>query len=63
LVVMATEFYKPFEDLLRGAMSKAHLIDEERLYIVLLTDDPHAGVDWISNRVNDESGSGRQWRR
>lgn len=49
LVVMGTEFYKPFEDLLRGAMSRANLIDQDRLDIVLLTDDANAGIDWISS--------------
>lgn len=53
IVVMNSEFYKPFEDLLRGEMSKARLIDEERLDIVLLTDDPDAGVEWISSNVKD----------
>ncbi|WP_078059338.1 TIGR00730 family Rossman fold protein [Tropicimonas marinistellae] len=52
VVVMPTKFYKPFEDLLRGEMSKARLIDEERLNIVLLTDDPKAGVEWITSHVN-----------
>lgn len=47
VVVMNSAFFKPFEDLLRGEMSKARLIDEERLDIVLLTDDPDAAVEWI----------------
>lgn len=51
IVVMNSEFYKPFEELLRGEMSRARLIDEERLDIVLLTDDPDAGVEWISSHV------------
>jgi len=51
VVVMNSDFYKPFENLLRGEMSKARLIDEERLDIVLLTDDPQAGVDWIDSHV------------
>ncbi len=56
LVVMNRKFFKPFEDLLRGELSKARLIDEERLDIVLLTDDPAAGVEWISSHVkNNES--------
>ena len=59
VVVMNSEFYRPFEELLRGALSKARLIDEERLDIVLLTDDPGEGVDWITSHVNaidDETG-------
>lgn len=51
VVVMNSEFFRPFEELLRGAMSKARLIDEERLDIVLLTDDPVEGVDWITSHV------------
>lgn len=51
VVVMNSDFYKPFENLLRGEMSKARLIDEERLDIVLLTDDPQAGVEWIDSHV------------
>lgn len=59
IVVMNKEFFGPFESLLRGEMSKAHLIDEERLDIVLLTDDPDAGVEWISSHLNkEESRSG-----
>lgn len=58
VVVMNSEFYRPFEDLLRGAMSKARLIDEERLDIVLLTDDPDAGVEWISSHVAGERRPG-----
>jgi len=54
VVVMPTEFYRPFESLLRGEMSRAHLIDEERLDIVLLTDDPKAGVDWITSHVGGD---------
>lgn len=56
VVVMNSEFYGPFEELLRGKMSKAHLIDEERLDIVLLTDDPDAGVSWISQHLKDDGG-------
>ena len=54
VVVMNSDFYKPFEDLLRGEMSKANLIDEERLDIVLLTDDPDEGVQWISSHVKGD---------
>lgn len=57
VVVMPTGFYRPFENLLRGEMSKAHLIDEERLNIVLLTDDPKAGVEWITSHVKNPDGS------
>lgn len=53
IVVMNSEFFRPIENLLRGAMSKAGLIDEDRLDIVLLTDDPKAGVDWISSHVKE----------
>ena len=49
VVVMNRDFYAPFEELLRGAMSKAQLIDEERLDIVLLTDDPNEAVAWIQS--------------
>ena len=49
VVVMDRDFYTPFEELLRGAMSKARLIDEERLDIVLLTDDPNEAVEWITS--------------
>ena len=52
VVVMPTAFYKPSEDLLRGEMSKARLIDEERLDIVLLTDEPKTGVEWITSHVH-----------
>ncbi len=51
IVVMDREFYAPFEAFLRGAMSKARLIDEERLDIVLLTDDADAGVAWITSQL------------
>jgi hypothetical protein len=51
VVVMDSQFYKPFEALLRGDMSEARLIDEEDLDIVLLTDDPQAGVEWINTHV------------
>jgi uncharacterized protein (TIGR00730 family) len=51
VVVMNKDFYKPFEELLRGAMSKARLIDEERLDIVLLTDDPEEAVAWIKTHI------------
>ncbi|MFY0691781.1 MAG: TIGR00730 family Rossman fold protein [Paracoccaceae bacterium] len=51
VVVMNKDFYEPFEKLLRGAMSKARLIDEERLDIVLLTDDPDEAVVWIKSHV------------
>ena len=51
IVVMNSDFYGPFEKLLRGAMSSAGVIDEDRLDIVLLTDDPETGVDWISSHV------------
>ena len=53
IVVMNSEFYGPFENLLRGTMSKSRLIDEERLDIVLLTDDPAAGVEWIKSHMRD----------
>ena len=53
IVVMNSDFYGPFEKLLRGAMSHAGVIDEDRLDIVMLTDDPQAGVDWISSHVRD----------
>ena len=53
IVVMNSEFYGPLEALLRGAMSKSRLIDEERLDIVLLTDDPLAGVEWIKSHMRD----------
>ena len=55
VVVMDRDFYTPFEDLLRGAMSKARLIDEERLDIVLLTDDPEEAVDWIGTHTPERS--------
>jgi uncharacterized protein (TIGR00730 family) len=55
VVVMNSAFFKPFEDLLRGEMSKARLIDEERLDIVLLTDDPEAGVEWINSHARNET--------
>ena len=51
IVVMDREFYGPFEDLLRGRMSEGRLIDETRLDIVLLTDDPAEGVDWIVSHM------------
>ena len=51
VVVMNRDFYTPFEELLRGAMSKARLIDEERLDIVLLTDDPEEAVTWIEDHI------------
>ena len=51
VVVMNRDFYAPFEALLRGAMSKARLIDEERLDIVLLTDDPDEAVEWIKSHA------------
>ena len=51
VVVMNKDFYEPFEKLLRGAMSKARLIDEERLDIVLITDDPDEAVVWIKSHV------------
>ncbi len=57
VVVMNRDFYTPFEELLRGAMSKAQLIDEERLDIVLLTDDPDEAVAWIKTH-NPTSGAG-----
>ena len=57
LVVMNSEYYGPFEDLLRGAMSKSKLIDEERLDIVLLTDDVQAGVVWISTHLGKEESN------
>lgn len=53
VVVMPTDFYRPFETLLRGLLSEAHLIDEDRLDIVLLTDDPKAGVDWIRSQARE----------
>lgn len=55
LVVMNRRFFKPFEDLLRGEMSKAQLIDEAGLDIVLLTDDPHEGVEWITSHVGQRA--------
>ena len=55
VVVMNRDFYGPFEALLRGEMSKARMIDEEGLDIVLLTDDPDEGVEWISSHLK---GSG-----
>ena len=56
VVVMNSEFYKPFEALLRGDMSEARLIDEEGLDIVLLTDDPDAAVAWIDTHVKSATG-------
>jgi uncharacterized protein (TIGR00730 family) len=56
VVVMNSEFYKPFEALLRGDMSEARLIDEGGLDIVLLTDDPEAGVEWINAHVESARG-------
>jgi uncharacterized protein (TIGR00730 family) len=53
VVVMPIDFYKPLEHLLRGEMSRAGLIDSERLDIVLLTDDAKAGVDWITAHMNE----------
>ena len=53
IVVMDRDFYGPFEDLLRGRMSESRLIDEERLDIVLLTDDPDAGVEWIKSHMRE----------
>ena len=50
---MDREFYEPFENLLRGRMSENRLIDAERLDIVLLTDDPDAGVEWIKSHLED----------
>ncbi len=49
LVVMDKSFFKPFEDLLRGKLSQSGLVDREGLDIVLLTDDPSAGVKWIDS--------------
>ena len=45
--------FEPFEKLIRGVMSEAGLIDEDRLDIVLLTDDPKTGVDWITSHVDN----------
>lgn len=53
IVVMDREFYEPFENLLHGRMSENRLIDAERLDIVLLTDDPDAGVEWIKSHLED----------
>ena len=53
IVVMDSDFYRPFEYLLRGRMSESRLIDGERLDIVLLTDDPDAGVEWIKSHMRD----------
>lgn len=50
VVVMNSQFYKPFEKLLRGNISEG-LIDQGDLDVVLLTDDPHAGVDWINSHI------------
>lgn len=51
VVVMPTSFYQAFEILLRGQLGEANLIDADRLDIVLMTDDPKAGVDWITSHV------------
>jgi uncharacterized protein (TIGR00730 family) len=51
VVVMDSDFYGPFERLLRGTMSEARLIDAEGLDIVLLTDDPDAAVSWITSHT------------
>lgn len=53
IAVMDKAFFGPFEALLRGPMSESGLIDEERLDIVLLTDDPAAGVEWIRSHIGD----------
>lgn len=53
VVVMDTDFYGPFEKLLRGRMSEGGFIDTGRLDIVLLTDDPDAAVAWISSHKAD----------
>ena len=55
VVVMDTDFYGPFEKLLRGSMSEAGFIDAGRLDIVLLTDDPDAAVAWISSHRADSA--------
>jgi hypothetical protein len=57
VVVMDTDFYGPFEKLLRGRMSEAGLIDADRLDIVLLTDDPDAAVEWITSRRGGAAAS------
>jgi len=49
LVVMDKDFFKPFEDLLRGKLSQSGLVDRDGLDIVLLTDDPNAGIKWIDS--------------
>lgn len=54
IVVMDRDFYAPFENLLRGRMSEDRLIDEERLDLALLTDEPEAGVDWILSHMQKE---------
>ena len=51
VAVMDSAFFKPFEDLLRGELSQARLIDEERLDIVLLTDDSEEAVEWITSHL------------
>jgi hypothetical protein len=56
---MNRDFYEPFEKLLRGAMSKARLIDEERLDIVRLTDDSAEAVEWIKSHVPTPGIGGR----
>jgi uncharacterized protein (TIGR00730 family) len=51
IVAMDSNFYAPIEQLLRGRMSDDRLIDAERLDIVLLTDEPQAGVEWILSHM------------
>ncbi|MDU8911431.1 TIGR00730 family Rossman fold protein [Aestuariicoccus sp. MJ-SS9] len=53
IVVMDKEFYGPFEKLIRGRMSESRLVDEERLDIVLLTDDPAEGIEWIRSHAKN----------
>jgi uncharacterized protein (TIGR00730 family) len=57
VVVMDTEFYGPFERLLRGTMSEARLIDADGLDIVLLTDEPDAAVEWISSHTRGQAAA------
>ena len=57
VVVMDSDFFKPFEAMIRGNMSQAKLIDEDQLDIVLLTDDPETGVKWITSHA--KSGTAR----
>jgi uncharacterized protein (TIGR00730 family) len=59
VVVMDTEFYGPFEKVLRGRMSEAGLIDAAGLDIVLLTDDPEAAVEWISTHAGSSGDAVR----